>query len=251
MEESDLTVRNILLTLRFDGTAYHGWQVQQNALTVQQVLQDALEAVLGARPGVTGCSRTDAGVHANEYACNFRTVKHIPCENLLRAVNSKLPADIAVRGCREVPPQFHARYSASEKEYIYKIYTDQTRDPFLKGYALHYPYKLDIGAMQRAAEGFLGSHDFSAFCAAGGGTADRVRCVTLAEISGEGPLVTLRVRADGFLYNMVRILAGTLLYVSQGRIYEGDIPKIIEAKSRDGAGPTVPAYGLYLNRVFY
>jgi tRNA pseudouridine38-40 synthase len=243
--------RNILLLLRFDGTAYHGWQVQKNAVTVQQVLQDALEAVLGSRPGVTGCSRTDAGVHACEYACNFRTSSNIPCDGLLRAFNASLPADIAVTACRDVPERFHARYSAAGKEYIYKIYNGETRDPFLEGYALHYPYRLDIPAMRRAAGGFIGRHDFSSFCTSNGSVADRVREVTLLELGSKGALLTVRVRADGFLYNMVRIIVGTLLNVSQGRIGEGDIPDVIAARSRSCAGPTAPPHGLYLNRVFY
>jgi tRNA pseudouridine38-40 synthase len=251
MDETALKMRNILLTLRFDGTAYHGWQVQKNAVTVQQTLQDALETVLRSRPPVIGCSRTDAGVHANEYACNFRTSMNIPNESLLRALNTNLPADIAVTGCTEVPERFHARYSACAKEYIYKIFNEKTRDPFLNRFALYYPYRLDIEAMRRAAAGFLGRHDFKAFRATGSSVDDTVRNVTLFEIETQGSLATFRVRADGFLYNMVRIMTGTLLYVSQGRIGESNICEIIDSQSRERAGPTVPAHGLYLNKVFY
>lgn len=251
MSEQSYHNRNILLSLCFDGTAYHGWQVQSNAVTVQQTLQDTLEKVLKYRPPVIGCSRTDAGVHANEYFCNFHTAVNIPCENLRRALNANLPDDIAVNLCKEVPEQFHARYSACGKEYLYKIWNSDTHDPFLNRYALFYPYRLDMERMRSAAAGFLGSHDFSAFCSAGSTVADTVRCITLLELEREGNLVTLRIRADGFLYNMVRIISGTLLGVSQGLIHAQDIPQIILSGSRIRAGKTVPPHGLYLNRVFY
>lgn len=251
MANPSTEIRNLKLTLRFVGTAYHGWQVQKNAPTVQETLQDALQAVLGERPGVTGCSRTDAGVHANEYICNFRTMSCIPCENLRRALNANLPRDIAVRACDTAGPEFHARYSACGKEYIYKVWNEAARDPFLEGYALTYSYPLDLPAMQTAAEAFLGEHDFQSFCAAGSSVQDTVRHVTLFEVTRDAGLVQFRVRADGFLYNMVRIMVGTLLSVSQGRIGSGDIPDILQARNRAEAGPTAPAHGLYLNKVFY
>jgi tRNA pseudouridine38-40 synthase len=251
MNEPALKTRNILLSLRFDGTAYHGWQVQKNAVTIQQTLQDALEKVLKVRPPVTGCSRTDAGVHANEYICNFHTFIQIPCESLRKALNVNLPKDIAVNACREVQEPFHARYAACAKEYHYKVWNGATRDPFLNRYTLFYPYRLDIPAMQRAAAGLLGSHDFSAFRASGSKVEDTVRNILLFDIEREGSLVTFRVRADGFLYNMVRIMTGTLLNISQGLISEGDIPEIIASRSRVSAGKTLPPHGLYLNKVFY
>lgn len=251
MAEQSLDKRNILLSLCYDGTAYHGWQVQANAGTVQQTLQNVMEKVLGYRPPVIGCSRTDAGVHANEYFCNFHTDISIPCENLRRALNANLPDDIAVNLCREAPDDFHARYSACGKEYLYKIWNSDTRNPFLNRYALFYPYRLDLENMRAAAAGFLGRHDFSAFCSAGSTVADTVRCVTLLQLTREGNLVTLRIQADGFLYNMVRIITGTLLGVSQGLFQAADIPQMIRSGSRARAGKTAPPHGLYLNRVFY
>ncbi|ADU26573.1 tRNA pseudouridine(38-40) synthase TruA [Ethanoligenens harbinense] len=244
-------MRNILLLLRFDGAAYHGWQVQKNGVTVQEVLQNALETVLRHRPPVTGCSRTDAGVHALAYACNFRTEHTIPCQNLVRALNACLPDDIAVFACREVPPDFHARYSAHEKEYVYRILNAPARDPFWRGRALHVPYPLDEAVMDKAARGFLGTHDFAGFRAAGSDVKDTVRTVFHSGVQRDGDLVLFRVRADGFLYNMVRIMVGTLLYTAQDKLQPADILAVIDSRDRTAAGPTAPAHGLYLNRVFY
>ncbi|MDR3551979.1 MAG: tRNA pseudouridine(38-40) synthase TruA [Clostridia bacterium] len=244
-------MRNIRLALTFDGTNYHGWQVQQNAMTVQQKVQDVLGVILGRRPLLTGCSRTDAGVHANEYICNFTTDRTIACDCLLRALNAALPRDIAVLRCGEAPVGFHARYDAVSKEYLYKIDTGPVRNPFLRDYALYYPHALDAGRLDAAASAFLGTHDFRAFCASGGSIKDLSRTVTRFSCERSGPLVTFTVRADGFLYNMVRIMAGTLLYVAQGRLAAENLPAVIAGGERAAAGPTAPAHGLYLNRVFY
>lgn len=244
-------MRNIMLAISFDGTNYHGWQVQKNAATVQETLQDALEAVLKIRPGVTGCSRTDAFVHANAYVCNFYTDSSMPCDAFVKALNAKLPVDIAVKYCREVGLDFHSRYSALGKEYVYKIYNGKTRSPFLNRYALYYPYKLDCRELGVAAEEFLGEHDFSAFCSAGASVEDKVREIFSAGVECRGDMVEFTVRGNGFLYNMVRIMAGTLLYYAQGKIPEGGIADVIASGNREKAGPTAPAHGLYLNRVFY
>lgn len=244
-------MRNLLLRLRFDGTAYHGWQVQKNAPTVQQTLQDALETILRERPPVTGCSRTDAGVHAREYACNFRTERTIPRENLVRALNACLPDDIAVLSCTEVRADFHARYAALGKEYLYRILNAPVRDPFFHARALHYPFPLDCGLLDSAAEFYLGTLDFSAFRASGGKDGNAVRTISHARVWRDGDLVFFGVRADGFLYHMVRIMVGTLLDVAQGKRKPDDIPAVIASRDRARAGPTAPAHGLYLNRVFY
>jgi len=245
-------VRNLLLTLCFDGAAYHGWQVQPNALTVQEVLQNALKNVLQEVPDLKGCSRTDAGVHAHMFCVSFHTQRQIPCERLVNAVNHFLPPDVAVQNCREVPEAFHARYSCRGKQYIYQIWNASVREPFLRSRALHYWYPLDADKLNEAAAHYVGSHDFTSFC-----TQDKreigsfVRTVTQAQVKREGSLVTFSVAADGFLYNMVRILTGTLLYVAQGKFAPQQIPEILAAKDRSLAGPTAPPQGLYLNRVFY
>jgi tRNA pseudouridine38-40 synthase len=243
--------RKLLVFITFDGSLYHGWQVQQNAVSVQQVVQDALERVLKVRPGIVGCSRTDSGVHANEFAFHFLTDSRIPCESLVKALNVNLPKDIAALRCTDAPADFHARYDVVYKEYIYKIYNKEIRSPFYHNRALFYPQPLDIAAMQQAANGFLGKHDFSSLCAAGSSVTDNTRNVMLSEVEANGDLVIYRVRADGFLYNMVRIMTGTLLWVSQGKIKPDDIDNIINARDRNMAGPTAPPQGLYLNRVFY
>lgn len=244
-------MRRLLLTLAFDGSRYHGWQVQQNALAVQQVMQDAVEKVFGSRLGITGCSRTDSGVHAREYCCHFDTESGIPCGRAVLALNTLLPPDIAVLSCEEKPMDFHARYSCTAKEYVYQIYNSRVRDPFLHGYALQYFRPLDETRMQETARLFLGEHDFSAFCSAGDAVRTHVRTIYSFDVAREGKLVTLTVRGNGFLYNMVRILAGTLLCVEQGRLRQSDIPAILASKDRNRAGKTAPPYGLYLNRVFY
>ncbi|HCB99696.1 MAG TPA: tRNA pseudouridine(38-40) synthase TruA [Ruminococcaceae bacterium] len=244
-------MRNLLLWLRFKGTAYHGWQVQKNAITVQQTLQEALKKILGEQPPVTGCSRTDAGVHAFSYACNIRTKNIIPCRNLVRALNTCLPKDIAVFSCEEMHPAFHARYSASGKEYIYRICHAPQRDPFELGYAWFYPYPLEINTLKQAALQFRGTHDFSAFCAAGSSVKETVRTVSFAQIEEKEDLIIFRVRADGFLYHMVRIMVGTLIEVARGRFDLTSIPAIIDSKKRENAGPTAPAEGLYLSRILY
>lgn len=245
-------MRNVLMSLRYDGTNYHGWQVQKNAVTVQEVFQGALARLLGEDVDIKGCSRTDAGVHANMYCVSAKIDSKIPCDRLKMALNRFLPRDIAVTGAVEVPLEFHARYSCSGKEYVYKIWNEPVRNPFWHGRAFHYWYHLDVEKLDSAAKNFIGTHDFTSFC-----TLDKrnpenmVRTVKAFSVERNGGLVEMRVTADGFLYNMVRILVGTLLRVAMGRIEPQDIPGIILAKDRAKAGPTAVAHGLYLNRVFY
>ncbi|WOC31670.1 MULTISPECIES: tRNA pseudouridine(38-40) synthase TruA [Caproicibacterium] len=245
-------MRNLLLTLCFDGAAYHGWQIQPNALTVQEVLQNALYKVLQETPSLKGCSRTDAGVHARMFCVSFQTQRQIPCGRLLCAVNHFLPPDVAVTACREVPEAFHARFSCKGKQYVYQIWNAPVRSPFLRNRALHYWYPLDEAKLNAAAGYYVGAHDFTSFCTQDGRKMGSfVRTVTQAQVQREGDLVTFTVAADGFLYNMVRILTGTLLYVAQGKLAPQEIPKIFAARKRSFAGPTAPPQGLYLNRVDY
>lgn len=245
-------MRNLLLKLGYDGRRYHGWQVQENALAVQEVFQDALEKILGQRPAIKGCSRTDSGVHAYAYYVSLKIEHEIPCQRLVGALNHFLPKDMAVFSCREVPLDFHARYSCIGKEYVYKIWNHPVRDPFMDGYALHYWYPLEEAVLNEAAQGYLGAHDFTSFCTLDQrDPGDLVRTVTKSTVERHGDLVTFTVAADGFLYNMVRIMTGTLLRVAQGKLTPADIPRILAAKDRKAAGPTAPPWGLYLNRVFY
>lgn len=244
--------RNLLLKIAYDGARYHGWQIQENALTVQEVFQNALYRITGGREDIKACSRTDTGVHAREFCVSVKLTNQIPCQRLLAALNHYLPQDIAVIGCEAVPLDFHARYSCRGKEYCYEIWNHPVRQPFLAGRALHYWYPVDEELLDRAARHYLGRHDFSSFCTLDSrDRGDLARTVTQAKVERRGDLVVFTVAADGFLYNMVRIMVGTLLRVQQGKIFPGDIPGIIEAKNRRAAGPTAPACGLYLNRVFY
>ncbi len=245
-------MRNLLLTISYVGTDYHGWQIQENALTVQEVFQKALFAVTGLSEDIKACSRTDTGVHAREFCVSLLTESKIPPERLAAALNHGLPRDIAVKSCKAVPLDFHARYSCKGKEYTYEIWNHPVREPFLEGRALHYWYPIDEALLDRAAKYYLGSHDFSSFCTLDSRErGDLTRTVTEAKVERRGDLVVFTVAADGFLYNMVRIMTGTLLRVQQGKLSPEDIPGILAAEDRRAAGPTAPACGLYLNRVFY
>lgn len=250
-----LTKRNLLVVISYDGSKYHGWQIQKNAVTIQEVFQNALEKVICEQTDIKGCSRTDTGVHANMYAISFKTFSKISYDNLVCALNRFLPPDIAAKSCIPVPCDFHARYSCIGKEYVYKIWNHNVRNPFLNEKALHYWYPLNINELSAAANHFVGEHDFTSFATLDKREAkNMIRTIQSFEVyknSINENMIELKVRADGFLYNMVRIMTGTILRVAQGKISQKDIPKIIEAKNRNAAGPTAPAHGLYLNRVFY
>jgi len=247
-------VRRILLVLRFDGRRYCGWQVQKNGPSVQAAVQDALERLTGRRPPLTGCGRTDAGVHALRYYAAFTAENLPPCEKLKKALNALLPRDIVVSDARPVPLGFHPRYAAQKKEYVYRLYTSAERDPFLEGLRLHYPHTFDADMLNRAAQAFVGRHDFAGFCSTGGAVKDTVRTVYSLSVrrdEREPRLAEIAVCGDGFLYNMVRIIAGTLLYVAQGRISPDALPGVLASRDRRLAGPTAPAHGLYLCEVWY
>ena len=248
--ERDL--RNLLLTISYDVRQFHGWQIQQNAFTEQEAFQTALSKIIGSDFDLKGCSRTDTGVHANMYCISLKTAHPIPPERLKAALNRWLPLSVAVNACTEVPPDFHARYSCKSKEYIYKIWNSEVRSPFLEGYALHYRYPLDEKLLHHAAQAYVGTHDFTSFCTLDSREKGALtRTVMAFSVTREGDMVTMRVEADGFLYNMVRIMVGTLLRVAQGKIPPEALPDIIEQRNRACAGPTAQACGLYLNKVRY
>jgi tRNA pseudouridine38-40 synthase len=244
-------MRNIALCLRFDGARYHGWQLQKTDVTVSGTLEKALSRVCGENIRTVGCSRTDAGVHANRYCASFKTASGIPAERLPLAVNALLPPDIAVAAAIDAPEAFNAILSCVKKEYIYKIIASRLRDPFWTGRAHFYPRALDTDAMREAAGHFVGTRDFAAVRSVGTETKTTVRTVHWFEVAQRENAVALRVCADGFLYNMARAMAGTLLYVSEGKIAPRDIPGLLEARDRRRMGPTAPPWGLYLNRVWY
>lgn len=244
----------ILLKLSYLGTNYSGFQVQKNAVTVQQRLQDAAEAVFGFRCPITGCGRTDSGVHANMYYCVLDTaeaVNSVPEEQLADALNHYLPGDISVSRANRVCDAFHPRYDVKYKEYLYLIWNERWRNPFFLDRACHYIRPLDENKMNEAALSFRGRHDFRAFMAAGSSVRDTTREIYDTEVRRDGGFVKFTVTGNGFLYNMVRIMAGTLICISDGKIPADGIPQIIAGKSRKAAGFTVSSCGLYLNRVVF
>lgn len=241
----------ILLKIRYHGAAFVGWQVQKNGKSVQEQMQDAIEEIFGARVGVTGCSRTDSGVHAMEYCLCFDPPRPMELKRIAFALNSVLPENISVLSAQEVAEDFHPRYNAVAKEYIYRFYDSPSPDPFKKGLAFHERKGLDAELMDRAAKHFLGAHDFKGFMSTGSKIEDTVRTIYDCGVERRGDDVVFRVVGDGFLYNMVRIMAGTLLFVSMGRINEEDLSAVIASGERSLGGKTMPAYGLYLNKVYY
>lgn len=242
---------NILLTLAFNGSAYHGFQVQQNALSVCEVLQNAMQKVLGCRPDVKGCSRTDAGVHATGYCVSFKHDKAIPPGKLPMAFNRYLPPDIRVKTARAVPEAFHARYSATGKQYRYIFLNSQVDDPLAPGQYYRVPFALNEKAMQQAGLLLVGKHDFCSFMSAGSDIEDTVRTVHSLTVTRQDERIYMDIAADGFLYNMVRIIAGTLLKVGNDRWPAGSAETILLGKNRALAGETLPAKGLFLCKVFY
>ncbi len=244
-------MRNIALRLRYDGSRYHGWQVQKNDISVCQTMQEAMEKVLGHPVKLTGCGRTDAGVHALRYCANFRSDCRIPLDKLPLAINSRLPGDIAVEAAAEAPDDFNAIGSCIKKEYIYKILNSNIRDPFMEKRVCFYPQSLDMELMQRAAKAFEGTHDFRAVRSVGTETKTTVRTVHWCRCEKEGDIITISICANGFLYNMCRAMVGTMVYASYGKLLPEDIPELLEKGDRRLTGPTMPPQGLYMNRIWY
>ena len=244
-------MRNIALRLSYDGTSYHGWQVQKSEVSVAETLETALTKICGHPVKTVGCGRTDAGVHALRYCANFRTESTIPIGRFPLAVNSRLPADIAVTDAVEAPEDFNAIGSCIKKEYIYKILNRNIRDPFLENRVCFYPQHLDLERMQTAARAFEGRHDFRAVRSLGTETKTTVRTVHWCRAEKDGDLITVSICADGFLYNMCRAMVGTMVYASYGKLEPEDIPALLAAGDRRLTGPTMPPQGLYLNRIWF
>ena len=244
-------MRNIALKLMYNGTAYHGWQVQKNAATICETLQNALQKITGEKIHLTGCGRTDAGVHAEYYVANFRTESRIPLDRLPLAINTHTPEDIAVQEALEVADDFNAITSCIKKEYTYRIYNSRIKNPFYVNRAYFYPKKLDEEFLNRAANQFVGTHDFRAVRSVGTETRSTVRTIYWCNVTRNGDLLELKVCANGFLYNMVRAITGTVLYAAEGKFLPEDIPAILESGDRTAAGPTAPPGGLYLTRLWY
>lgn len=244
-------MRNLKVKIAYRGTNYHGFQRQSNAVTVQETVEKHISKVLNEPVTIIGCSRTDTGVHANEFCFNVKTNSRIPCKNFIRGVNGELPDDISALSCEEADENFHARFDCKGKEYIYKIHCSESKNPFAADLMYHYRRKFDMEAVKKAAEYFVGTHDFTSFCADCSNVSTTVRTIYSFKIEKYGDTVIMLVKGNGFLYNMIRIMVGTLLDVSEKRISPDDIPKILDMRDRLKAGRTAMAHGLYLNRVFY
>lgn len=242
---------NIKIIIEYDGSNYHGWQCQKNALSIQEVLEKAISNITGEQIRVIGAGRTDAGVHALAQVANFITNTKIPPEKLPLAINSQLPKDIVVKDAKIMPEDFHSRFWAKGKVYTYKIYNALYPSPFLRKYSYFFPLPLDVNKMSEAAKYFIGVHDFSAFRATGSSVKSTIREIRNLNIFKNGDLINIQVEANGFLYNMMRIISGTLLQVGLNQIKPSDIASIIESKDRTQAGKTLPPNGLYLIKVMY
>lgn len=244
-------MRRLLLIIKYDGHRYHGWQVQNNAVTIQEKLQDAIEELFSKRLDVIGCSRTDSGVHANMYCVSFDTDMDIPNSSVVQALNGFLPKDITVVDCKEVDMDFHPRYFTKSKEYVYKINNADVRDPFMADYSYYYHKKIDAEYLNKEAKAYIGTYDYKGFCSVKSDVENTVRTVKSFDVWRDGDMVYFKVEADGFLYNMVRIMVGTLLFVNDGKIKQGELKSVIMSVDRKRAGKTAPPQGLYLNKVNY
>jgi len=244
-------MRNIKLIIEYDGTNYYGWQKQLHQKTIQETIENSIERITGEKVNIYGSGRTDRGVHATGQVANFFTESRIPSEKFKYAINSVLPKDIIISHSEEVDSTFHSRYSAKGKEYKYLIYNRETPSPILRNYAYYVPYELNFELMQEAAKDFIGTHDFAAFMSSGSSVKDTVRTIYDINLTRNNELIQLRVRGNGFLYNMVRIIVGTLVDIGIGKINSSCIPEILSSRDRQRAGHTAPPQGLYLEKVYY
>ena len=242
---------NYKLNISYDGTAYHGWQKQNNALTVCEVLEKATEKIFKHKIEMIGCSRTDAGVHAIDYICNFKSDLIIPVDKIPLAINTKLPGDIRVKSAEAEDDEFNSRFSAHSKTYIYKTCCSKILNPFLRNYAYHFPYDVNMEKIQKATKYFEGTHDFAGFMTQGSSQHTTVRTVNFLRAKCYDEMIEFEINANAYLYNMVRIISGTLLYVGIGRINPDDIPDVIKSCDRKRAGITAEPQGLYLKEILY
>lgn len=246
-----LVRRNIRLKVAFDGTAYHGWQVQHNSATVQEIITQAIARITGERATLTGSGRTDAGTHARGLVANFPTGSRIAPPKLVRALNGVLPRDIRILSARRVPLAFHARKDALSKIYRYQIYLGPILPPHLVREYFHHPYPVNIAAMEAAAHLFPGEHDFASFAKRNGSHKTTVRHIFKCELAKKGLRLLLTVEGNGFLHHMVRNMAGTILEVGRGTINLGEFQDLFVKRDRNLAGFTAPAHGLVLLKVRY
>lgn len=234
----------VKLVVAYEGTNYCGWQIQPNGITIEQVLNETLSSLLGEEITVTGASRTDAGVHSLGNVAVFETHTKMPAEKISFALNQRLPEDIVVQESCQVPEDFHPRFSKSRKTYEYRILNCRFRQPLERRTSYFYHYPLDVSAMQKAAAYLVGEHVFTSFASVHAQTNTYVRTIYALDVVREGDMIRIRVQGNGFLYNMVRIIAGTLIQVGAGIKKPEDMESILAGKDRELAGPTAPAHGL-------
>lgn len=246
-----MSMKRVKLVVAYDGTNYCGWQIQPNGVTIESVLNQHLSALLGEEIAVTGASRTDSGVHSLGNVAIFDTNTKMPAEKISYALNQKLPEDIVVQDSCEVEGDWHPRYQTGRKTYEYRILNKAFRDPTRRLDTYFYYHALDVEAMQKAAEYLVGEHDFKSFCAVGAQVKSTVRTIYECKVTKENDIITIRVTGNGFLYNMVRIIAGTLIKAGAGNIRPEDMPAILEKRERSAAGPTAPAHGLTMIGIVY
>ncbi len=241
-----MSKKRVRLTVAYDGTAYHGWQVQPGVVTIESKLNECLSELLKEEIQVIGASRTDSGVHALGNIAVFDTSARMPAEKISYALNQRLPEDIRIQKSEEVPSDWHPRHCESRKTYEYRIYRAEFPMPVNRLYALFTYHKLEVEKMRQAAFYLEGEHDFKSFCQTGAQVESTVRRIYSVEVLEEGRELVIRVCGNGFLYNMVRIIVGTLLEIGQGKRTPEDMAQILEKKDRSAAGPTAPAHGLML-----
>lgn len=244
-------MKRVKLIVAYEGVNYHGWQLQPNALTIEGVLNRELSALLKEEITVIGASRTDAGVHSMGNVAVFDTETRMPAEKISFALNQRLPDDIVVQDSCEVAADFHPRHCDSRKTYEYRIWNATFPIPTLRRQTYFYHRPLDVTRMQQAADYLVGRHDFKSFCSVNTQVEDTTRELFQADVTREGSLITIRVTGSGFLYNMVRIIAGTLIQVGSGQLAPEAIPDILHALDRTAAGPTAPAHGLMMIGIEY
>ncbi|RDY25933.1 tRNA pseudouridine(38-40) synthase TruA [Romboutsia weinsteinii] len=243
-------MRNLKITIQYNGANYCGWQKQPDSLGIQGTIERAIYEITKEQVKITGSGRTDAGVHALGQVANLKLESKIPYTQIPNALNAKLPKDISIIECCEVEEEFHSRYSAKGKRYRYLIYNSPYRNPIYKDISYHVKYDLDFEKMKKEAKSLIGAHDFKGFMSSGSSVVDTVRTIYDITLSKNENLIIMEVEGNGFLYNMVRIIAGTLVDIGRGRINEC-LADVIESKSRSNCGHTAPAHGLFLKKVDY
>ncbi len=244
-------MKNIMIEIEYDGTNYSGWQIQPNSTTIQEQIMKALKKLTGKEIILHGAGRTDAGVHAYGQVASFMLEMNIPVERIPLALNSNLPEDITIVNARQVPMDFHARYNAIGKRYIYHIYENRYRSSLLRNYSYHVRYDLDHNKMREGAKILMGTHDFRGFMSKGSSIENTIRTIHKLDLISKDNSLYIHIEGDGFLYNMVRIITGTLVKIGAGNMPVDQIKKVLESGDRTLAGPKAPPEGLFLDKVFY